>query len=145
MSQGCNENSFWVLGINEYVSDMAGITQTDVGPALPSVCGFVHSVSGGDVITQARFACSYINDVGIRGIYGDSADCEYPLTIGNGSPGSSTVCGLPNSASNSAKIIDERVSDYSTDSFDASTPKWAHLAPTHAIKQMLIDCLSTKT
>jgi len=104
MSKRADVNDVCILRIDDNTADLTRVAQADILPAHAAIGGAVHSVAGGEVGANVGFSSTDVNDFGIRGSDGNSADRSNGLTVEDGRPGYSRVRGLPDAATNRAEV-----------------------------------------
>src|SRR5205807_6961572 len=100
---------------------------------------FVHAVAVGDVGAHVRFACAYVNHLGICRRDGNGSDRSDRLRIEDGIPGAARVVGAPDAAARSAKVIDIWLAAYSGDGQASPSTKGADGTPTQIWENSRIE------
>ena len=84
MAEHGGEDFIGIAWVDGERGDLQAIAQAEVGPGFSGVGGFVNSVANGEIGTMQAFAAAHINDVGIRGSYGDGTDRLRGLVVEDG-------------------------------------------------------------
>src|SRR6266699_6138027 len=113
VAESGDEGDVGIGGMNDDLADVARVSQPNVVPGLAAVVRTVNAIAEGDVATNAGFARADINYIGIGVRDRDAADGGGGLLVEERIPGNAAVGGLPNAASDGAKIVGIRLARHS--------------------------------
>ncbi len=134
-----------VGGVDPQLADLAAVAQPDVGPALPCVGGLVDAVARRGVATNARLAGANVDDVGVGGGDGDTADRPgAEVLVGDRLPRHPAIHGLPNAAAGGAHVVHVGLARHPGHRGDPAAAVGTDRTPLQRIEQLLVVALATR-
>src|SRR5256714_9641450 len=120
-----------ILGIDNNVSDLLRVAQSEVRPGLASIGGLIHAIACSQIRALQAFPAADVNYVGVGRCDGDGADRTSFLVVKNGFPGVASIGGLPDAAIHRGHVKNIRLMRYARDRHGAATTKRTDTAPSH--------------
>ena len=133
-----DEELVGIARIDGDLRDLLAVAQAEVGPGLAGVGGFVDAVADGEIGTLESFAAADVDDVGIGGSDGESADGAGGLVVEDGVPGAAVVGGLPDAAVADADVEDVGLGGDALGGFGASGAQGSDGTPAHFGKHFAV-------
>src|ERR1700756_5512313 len=125
MAEDAYDDHVRIFGVDDDRADVFRIFEADVGPGGAGIGGFVDAIAGG------LLAGADVDDLGIRGSDGDSADGGDVLRVENREPNLTCVGGFPDAAAGSGHVVGGWVAGDAGYAGDASGAVRADEAPAH--------------
>src|SRR5581483_12035534 len=97
-SFGGNENCVAVFRADSNATNVLRVLQSQIGPALAAVFGFVNAVAVVNAALRVVLTCTYPHDRRIAGIEFHISDRKRSFVLEHRIPGEAVVVGLPHAA-----------------------------------------------
>ena len=141
---GCHKYAIRIFRIDDDSGDLLRIVEAKVRPGLARVRGFVNPVADRKVRPLQSFPAAGVNNVGVRGRHGQSADRAGGLIIEDGIPCVAKIVGLPDAAIHGRHVENSGLARHAGDRHCAAAAERSDAAPAHLGEKFLVVLLGGK-
>src|SRR6185312_609634 len=119
--------------------DLVSVYKPDVRPGLAGIGGLVHAIAGTETGSNVGFPRTRVNHARVRRCHGNGTDRSDRLLVEDRIPGTTGICGFPDSTADRSEIEVIRLARDAGHRHHAAGTKWADHPPLESGVKRRVD------